>query len=82
MSFVVILVLGQFADGLTFTLAHNGTELNPVMAGLGGFVLPVKFAGAAVLGLLAWRLRGHPRALLWLGTVGWLGALSNFSGYG
>ena len=82
MIVVGILVLGQVADGLTYTFAHNGVELNPLMAALGGSALTLKFAGAAVVGLLAWRLRRHPRMLIWLGAVGWFGALSNFSGYG
>jgi hypothetical protein len=38
------------------------------MAHLGGLVLPVKLVGATVVGFLAWRLRGHPRALLWMGA--------------
>jgi hypothetical protein len=82
MYLVGLLVLSQVADGLTYTLARNGHELNPVMAHLGADVLLVKFAAALVVGLLAWRLRGHPRALLWMGVVGWVGALSNFTGYG
>jgi hypothetical protein len=51
------------------------------MAHLGGEVLLVKFAAASVVGLIGWRLRAHPRALLWMGVVGWVGALSNFTGY-
>jgi len=82
MILVGILVLGQIADGLTYTLARSGVELNPLMAALGGSALTLKFAAAAVLGLLAWRLRGHPKTLLWMGAVGWFGALSNFTGYG
>ena len=82
MVIVAILVAGQVADGLTYTLARHGVELNPLMAALGGSALVLKLAGAAVVGLLAWRLRGHPRTLLWVAVVGWLGALSNFSGFG
>ena len=81
MYLVGLLVLSQVADGLSFTLAHNGVEQNPLMGNLGAFVLPVKFMAAAVVGYLAWRLRAHPRALLWMGAVGWIGALSNFTGY-
>lgn len=81
MYLVGLLVLSQVADGLTFTLAHNGVELNPLMAHLGGLVLPVKLIGATVAGSIAWRLRDHPRALLWMGALGWIGALSNFTGY-
>ena len=81
MYLVGLLVMSQVADGLTFTLAHHGVELNPLMAHLGGLVLPVKLVGATVVGFLAWRLRGHPRALLWMGAVGWIGALSNYTGY-
>ena len=82
MVFVGILALGQVADGLTYTFAHNGVELNPFMAALGGSALALKFAAAPLVGLLAWRLRHRPQILLWLGAVGWFGALSNFSGYG
>lgn len=82
MYLVGLLVLSQVADGLTYMLAHNGIELNPFMAQLGWHAIPVKFAGAAIIGLLALRLRGHPRSLLWMGAVGWIGALSNFTGYG
>jgi hypothetical protein len=78
---VGILVLGQVADGLTYTFARNGVELNPLMAALGGSAIALKFAGAIMVGLLAWRLRHHPRILLWLGAVGWFGALSNLGGY-
>ena len=81
MYLVKLLVMSQVADGLTFTLAHHGVELNPLMAHLGGLVLPVKLVAATLVGFLAWRLRGHPRALLWMGAVGWIGALSNFTGY-
>ncbi len=81
MYLVGLLVLSQVADGLSYTLAHNGVELNPLMANLGAFALPVKFMAAGVVGYLAWRLRAHPRALLWMGAVGWIGALSNFTGY-
>ncbi len=82
MVLVVILILGQLADGLTYTLAHHGVELNPFMAALGGSALALKLPAAAVLGLIAWRLRRHPQVLLWLGAVGWFGALTNFGGYG
>jgi hypothetical protein len=78
---VGILVLGQLADGFTYSLAHNGIELNPLMAALGESAPTLKFAAAGVVALLAWRLRHHPRTLLWLGVVGWFGALSNFSGF-
>ena len=82
MVFVGILVLGQIADGLTYTLAQNGVELNPFMVALGGSALTLKFAVVAPLvGLLGWRLRRRPQLLLWLAAVGWFGALSNFSGY-
>jgi hypothetical protein len=82
MVLVGILVLGQIADGLTYTLAHNGVELNPLMAALGGSAVVIKLASVPLVGLLAWRLRRRPQLLLWLGAWGWLGALSNFSGYG
>ena len=82
MVLVGIFVLGQIADGLTYTLAHNGVELNPLMAALGGSALSVKFALAPFVGVLAWRLRRRAQIVLWLGAVGWFGALSNFSGYG
>jgi len=82
MILVGILVLGQVADGLSYTLARHGVELNPFMAGLGESALTVKLAAVVVLGLVAWQLRHRPRTLLWLGAVGWFGALSNFTGYG
>jgi hypothetical protein len=81
MVLVGILVLGQVADGLSYTLARNGVELNPFMAALGASALAVKFAALAVLTVLAWRLRHHPRTLLWMGAVGWFGALTNFTGH-
>jgi hypothetical protein len=81
MYLVGLLVLSQIADGLSYMLARKGHELNPVMAHLGGGVLLLKFGAALIVGILARRLRGHPRALLWMGVVGWVGALSNFTGY-
>lgn len=82
MMLVLVLVLGQVADGLTYLHARNGFELNPVMAALGGAAVLVKLAGTGALGAIAWRLRRHPRFLLWIGAVGWFGALTNFSGFG
>jgi hypothetical protein len=82
MVFVGILVMGQIADGLTYTLAHNGVELNPFMAALGGSAVALKLAVVAPLvGLLGWRLRRRPQLLLWLAALGWFGALSNLGGY-
>jgi hypothetical protein len=82
MVFVGILVLGQIADGLTYTLARNGVELNPFMAALGGTAVALKLVVVApFVGLLGWRLRRHPHLLLWLAAFGWLGALSNLGGY-
>jgi hypothetical protein len=79
---VAVLLLSQLADGLTYTLAREGVELNPLMAGLEGGALPVKLAGAALAGLLAWRLRHRARVILWIAAFGWFGALSNFTGAG
>lgn len=81
MVLVGILVMGQIADGLSYTLAKNGVELNPFMAALGASALTVKFGALAVLAIIAWRLRHRPRTLLWLSAVGWLGALTNFTGH-
>lgn len=82
MVLVLVLVLGQLADGLTYLHARSGIELNPFMAAFGVSAVFVKLAGTGALGAIALRLRRHPRILLWIAAVGWFGALTNFSGFG
>jgi hypothetical protein len=86
MPFVLLVLLGQMADAVTFPLGVAvvgiGGESNPVITtlhsafGMDG-VLAIKYIAIAVMVLLAYRLRAHHRILLVAASIGFFGAATN-----
>lgn len=75
MTLVMLVVLGQLADGLAYQLVvGKGTELGPLGVLDPLTVLAVKVASAIVLGVGAFALRHRSRLLAWVATVGFIGA--------